>query len=53
MEPGPTATDNARSIGTFRDRGHKLIMWHGWADQIIMPQVRRVGVGMYGAGRWC
>ena len=38
MEPGPTATDNAKSISAFRDRGSKLIMWHGWADQIIMPQ---------------
>ena len=19
-------------------QGHKLVMWHGWADQIIMPQ---------------
>ena len=28
------------SIGAFRDRGHKLLMWHGWADQMIMPQAR-------------
>jgi|TARA_B110000208_G_scaffold191464_1_gene258393 hypothetical protein len=38
MEPGPTATDNAESIKAFRDRGSKLVMWHGWADQIIMPE---------------
>eukprot|EP00040_Diaphanoeca_grandis_P020936 m.111350 g.111350 ORF g.111350 m.111350 type:complete len:615 (-) comp28115_c0_seq1:975-2819(-) len=38
MEPGPTATDNAKSISSFRDKGGKVIMWHGWADQIIMPQ---------------
>ena len=38
MEPGPTATDNPESISAFRDAGHKLLMWHGWADQIIMPQ---------------
>ena len=38
MEPGPTATDNPESIAAFRDRGSKLVMWHGWADQIIMPQ---------------
>ena len=38
MEPGPTATDNPQSIRAFRDAGHKLIMWHGWADQVIMPQ---------------
>jgi len=44
MEPGPTATDNAESIKAFRDKagmqgeGGKLIMWHGWADQMIMPE---------------
>lgn len=38
MEPGPTATDNPESIKAFRDHGSKLISWHGWADQIIMPQ---------------
>ena len=38
MEPGPTATDNPESISAFRDKGGKLVMWHGWADQIIMPQ---------------
>jgi hypothetical protein len=38
MEPGPTATDNAESIKAFRDAGHKIVGWHGWADQIIMPQ---------------
>merc|ERR1719272_1862207 len=38
MEPGPTATDNPASISSFRDRGGKVVMWHGWADQIIMPQ---------------
>merc|ERR1712196_410424 len=38
MEPGPTATDNPESIGAFRDSGGKLLMWHGWADQIIPPQ---------------
>eukprot|EP00966_Prymnesium_polylepis_P226215 5232815-Prymnesium_polylepis.1 len=38
MEPGPTATDDAASIAEFRDAGHKLLIWHGWADQIIMPQ---------------
>ena len=38
MGPGPTPTDNAESIGAFRDRGGKMLMWHGWADQIIPPQ---------------
>eukprot|EP01050_Picozoa_sp_SAG11_P013504 SAG11_NODE_1581_length_4648_cov_3.265993_4_plen_206_part_00 len=38
MTPGPTTTDNPVSIKAFRDKGHKLLMWHGWADQMIMPQ---------------
>ena len=38
MEPGPTATDNPESISAFKEAGHKLVMWHGWADQMIMPQ---------------
>lgn len=31
------ATDNP-DLSRFRDRGGKLILWHGWADQLIMPQ---------------
>ena len=42
MEPGPTATDNPKSISAFRDRGGKLVMWHGWADQIIMCGMRQI-----------
>eukprot|EP01051_Picozoa_sp_SAG22_P014411 SAG22_NODE_1746_length_3665_cov_4.270050_4_plen_309_part_00 len=47
-------TDNA-DLQPFRDAGGKLIMWHGWADQLIMPQgsvdyydevVRTVGGGL-------
>ena len=38
MTPGPTATDNPESVSAFRDKGGKLLMWHGWADQMIMPQ---------------
>lgn len=38
MTPGPTTTDNPKSISAFRDKGGKLVMWHGWADQMIMPQ---------------
>jgi hypothetical protein len=38
MTPGPTTTDNPQSISAFRDKGGKLIQWHGWADQMIMPQ---------------
>jgi feruloyl esterase len=31
------ATDNP-DIAAFRDRGGKLILWHGLADQLIYPQ---------------
>ena len=31
------ATDNP-DITAFRDRGGKLILWHGLADQLIYPQ---------------
>jgi len=31
------ATDNA-DLTAFRDRGSKLILWHGLADQLIYPQ---------------
>src|SRR5262245_38952617 len=30
------ATDNP-DLSRFRDRGGKLILWHGFADQLIMP----------------
>ena len=40
MEPGPTATDNPQSIRSFRDGGGKLLMWHGWADQIMCDRGR-------------
>jgi hypothetical protein len=30
------ATDNA-DLSPFRDRGGKIIIWHGWADQLITP----------------
>jgi hypothetical protein len=38
MTPGPTTTDNAASVSAFRDRGGKLLSWHGWADNMIMPE---------------
>ncbi|MDX3453570.1 tannase/feruloyl esterase family alpha/beta hydrolase [Streptomyces sp. ME02-8801-2C] len=25
-------------LGAFRDGGGKLILWHGWADELIFPQ---------------
>jgi len=30
------ATDNA-DLSAFRTRGGKIVMWHGWADQLIYP----------------
>jgi hypothetical protein len=30
-------TDNP-DLTTFRDRGGKAIIWHGWADQLITPE---------------
>ena len=26
------------NLGAFRDHGGKIVMWQGWADQLIMPQ---------------
>jgi hypothetical protein len=37
MAPGGTATDNP-DLAAFRDQGGKLILWHGFADQLIMPE---------------
>jgi hypothetical protein len=31
------ATDNP-DLSAFRDRGGKLILWHGWSDQLIYPE---------------
>jgi hypothetical protein len=31
------ATDNP-DLSRFRDAGGKLILWHGWADPLIMPE---------------
>ena len=31
------ATDNADLSG-FRDHGGKLVLWHGWSDQLIYPE---------------
>ncbi|WP_020562099.1 tannase/feruloyl esterase family alpha/beta hydrolase [Methylosarcina fibrata] len=37
MKEGGTATDNP-DLAVFRDHGGKLILWHGFADQLIMPE---------------
>lgn len=31
------ATDNP-DLTPFRDRGGKIILWHGWSDQLIYPE---------------
>jgi Tannase and feruloyl esterase len=31
------ATDNP-DLSAFRDRGGKIILWHGWSDQLIYPE---------------
>jgi hypothetical protein len=37
MAAGGTATDNP-DLAAFRDHGGKLILWHGFVDQLIMPE---------------
>jgi feruloyl esterase len=31
------ATDNP-DLTAFRDRGGKIVLWHGWSDQLIYPE---------------
>ena len=31
------ATDNP-DLAAFRDRGGKIVLWHGWSDQLIYPE---------------
>jgi hypothetical protein len=35
---GPMMASNNPELSAFRARGGKLIMYHGWSDQLIMPQ---------------
>jgi hypothetical protein len=35
---GPLMATGNPDLSRFRDRGGKVIMWHGWADQLIMPE---------------
>lgn len=35
---GPLMATDDPDLSRFRDRGGKLILWHGWADQLIMPE---------------
>lgn len=34
----PNLNANSTNLSTFRDHGHKLLMYHGWADPLITPQ---------------
>jgi hypothetical protein len=35
---GPLMASNNPDLSAFRKRGGKLIMYHGWADPLIMPE---------------
>jgi len=35
---GPLMASDNPNLAPFRDRGSKLIMWHGFADQLIVPE---------------
>ncbi len=34
---GPIMASDDPDLSAFRDRGGKLVMWHGFADQLIVP----------------
>lgn len=35
---GPMMASDNPDLSAFRRRGGKLVLWHGWADQLINPQ---------------
>jgi hypothetical protein len=35
---GPLMASDDPNLSAFRDGGGKLVLWHGWADQLIVPE---------------
>lgn len=35
---GPIMASDNPNLAAFRDRGGKVVMWHGFADQLIVPE---------------
>jgi hypothetical protein len=35
---GPVMASDNPDLSAFRDRGGKVVMWHGWADPLIVPE---------------
>jgi hypothetical protein len=35
---GPIMASDDPNLSAFRQRGGKVVMWHGWADQLIAPE---------------
>jgi hypothetical protein len=35
---GPLMASDDPNLAPFRNRGGKVLMWHGWADQLIVPE---------------
>jgi hypothetical protein len=35
---GPLMASDNPNLAAFRDRGGKLVLWHGWTDQLIAPE---------------
>jgi hypothetical protein len=35
---GPLMASDNPNLAAFRKRGGKVLMWHGWSDQLIVPE---------------
>jgi hypothetical protein len=35
---GPIMASDDPDLGAFRNHGGKVILWHGWSDQLIVPE---------------